>query len=287
MLSLRASAAAAALALIFAAAPARAGLDACGDIDVRADAMCTAVVDPGMCELQCTPPSFEAACAGKLEAQCEPMCTKLPDVNCTGKCQADCETECNVNPPSLDCEGNCTATCDADCSGKCSSSSNSTDCEAQCKASCTSDCHVNCTGTPASADCKGKCEASCTGSCTVDANFDCQVNCQGQGFIDCKTNVQPALCKAQCNEPKGAIFCDGQFVDNNGNAQKCLDALNAYLQAHVMASGDASCSGNTCEAKGQVSCHCSTPARRSGSTSDLFALAGVLGLLGVVRMRRC
>ncbi len=287
MLSLRASAAAAVLAAIFAAAPAHASdLDACGNIDVRADAKCTANVTPAECELQCTPASFEASCAGKLEAECEPKCNKLPDVSCTGSCQTDCETECDLKPPSFSCEGRCTADCDADCEGKCKSSNNSTDCAAQCHATCTSECNGSCSGTPATADCKGKCEASCQGSCKVDTNFDCQVNCQGQGFIDCKTNVQPAICKGQCQEPKGAIFCDGQFVDSGGNADKCLSALKAYFEAHVMASGSSSCSGNTCEAEGKVSCHCSTPARRTGSTSDLLALAGVLGLVGVVRMRR-
>jgi hypothetical protein len=286
MLSLRASAAAAALATFLAAAPSQAGIDACGDIDVRADATCTANVTPADCELHCTPASFEASCAGKLEAQCEPMCNKLPQVSCTGSCQSDCETECNVKPASFDCEGNCTANCDADCDGKCKSSDNSTDCEAQCKATCSGECHGSCTGMPATADCKGKCEASCQGSCKVDTNFDCQTKCQGQGFVDCKTNIQPAVCKGQCQEPKGALFCDGQFVDNGGNADKCLAALKAYFEAHVMASGTSNCTGNTCEANGQVSCHCSTPARRSGSTSGVLAIAGVLGLLGVVRMRR-
>jgi hypothetical protein len=287
MLSLRASAAAAALAAIFAAAPAHAsGLDSCGNIDVRANATCTANVKPAECELQCTPAKFEAACAGKLEAECEPMCDKLPEVNCTASCQTDCETECNVKPAMFDCQGNCTANCDADCSSKCKSSDNSTDCVAQCHASCSSECRGSCKATPAEADCKGKCEASCQGSCKVDTNFDCQINCQSKGYLDCTTNVQPAVCKGQCQKPEGALFCDGQFVDTGNNAQMCIDALKAYVEAHVMASGSADCVGNTCEANGKVSCHCSTPARRTGSTSDLLALAGMLGLVGVVRMRR-
>ncbi|HVW26289.1 MAG TPA: hypothetical protein VHC69_13050 [Polyangiaceae bacterium] len=289
MLSLRAFAAAVALATVLAAAPARAGIAACGNIDVTADAKCTANVDPGGCEAQCTPPSFEAACAAKLEAQCETMCNKLPDVSCTGSCQGDCETECNAQPATFDCEGNCTANCNGDCQSKCSSSSNSTDCEAQCNATCSSECHGQCTATPAEVDCKGKCEASCQGSCKVDANFDCQTTCQGQGFVDCKTNVQPGICKAQCQEPHGAIFCNGQFVDNGGNAEQCIDALKAYLSSHVVvnAAGSAMCtSDDVCEAQGKVSCHCSTPARRGGSTSGLLAIAGLLGLAGALRLRR-
>jgi hypothetical protein len=291
MLSLRFSpvAAAAILAATFAVSSAHAGIDACGNIDVTADEMCTAIVDPATCQAQCTPPKLEAACAAKLEAQCETMCD-LPEANCSGSCEGDCETECKVNQGSFDCEGNCTATCDGDCSGKCKSSDNS-ECEAECKATCSSECHGSCTGTPPSADCTGKCQASCQGSCKVDTNFDCQTMCQGQGFAQCQADLKAGSCDVQCMKPDGAIFCDGQFVDNGGNAEKCIDALNAYLKAHVMASasGTSSCDQNgTCSAEGQAkaSCHCSTPARRSGSTSTALAVAGVLGLMGVLRMRR-
>lgn len=276
-------AAAAALALTLGALPARAGIDACGNIDVRADAKCEVVKGPS-CMGYCTPPKLEAACAAKLELECETMCDKLPEVSCTGSCQADCETECNVKPAEFECEGSCNATCEGDCSGKCKSSDNSSGCEAQCKATCSSECHGSCKATPASADCKGKCEASCQGSCTVDTNFDCQTTCQGQGFAKCQADLQEGSCKVQCQE--GAIVCDDQFVDNGGNAQKCIDALDAYLKAHVQASGSSSCTGNTCEAEGKVSCHCSTPARRGGSTSDVVAIIGALGLALGLGLRR-
>ena len=76
-------------------------------------------------------------------------------------------------------------------------------------------------------------------------------------------------------------------VDSGGNAKECLDAIGKYLQAHVQASGSAKCtSGNTCEAEGKVSCHCSTPARRTGSMPAGLAMLGALGLIGVARMRR-
>jgi len=88
-------------------------------------------------------------------------------------------------------------------------------------------------------------------------------------------------------DPEGAVFCDGQFVDSGGNAQKCLKAIDEYLKAHVQASGSARCTGgNTCEAEGKVSCHCSTPARRTGSLPAGLAVLGALGLIGVARIRR-
>ncbi|HEX4340442.1 MAG TPA: hypothetical protein VH062_31250 [Polyangiaceae bacterium] len=288
-LSLHVSAAAVALSALFATVPAHAGISACGNIDVTADAQCE-VLTSGGCEANCTPPKLEAACAAKLEVDCETMCDEVPSVDCTGSCQTDCETECNVKPASFDCEGNCTATCQGDCSSKCKSSDNSSECEAQCNASCSGECHGSCTGMPAEADCTGKCEASCTGSCKVDTNFDCQTSCQGQGFAQCQADLKEGSCDVQCKKPEGAVFCDGQFVDNGGNAKACIDALDAYLKAHVMvsASGTSSCDNGVCEAEGtaKASCHCSTPARRSGSTSTAFAIAGVLGLLGVSRMRR-
>jgi hypothetical protein len=288
MLSLRLSAAAVVVAATLAAVPAHAGIDACGNIDVTADAQCKVLVDAD-CEAQCTPPKLEAACAAKLEASCETMCD-LPAVNCSASCQGDCETECNVKPADFECEGNCTATCEGDCSSKCKTSDNSTECEAQCNATCSGECHGSCTGTPAEADCTGKCTASCQGSCKVDTNFDCQTMCQGQGFVKCQADIKEGSCDVQCKKPEGAVFCDGQFVDNGGNAQKCIDALDAYLKAHVdaSASGSSSCDNGVCSAEGEAkaSCHCSTPARRSGSTSTAFAIAGVLGLMGVLRMRR-
>ena len=298
MLSLRFSAAALAVAATLAAVPAHAGIDACGNIDVTADAQCQAIIDPVACKAECTPPKLEAACAAKLEAGCETTCNKLPSASCTGSCQGDCETECNVKPAEFDCEGNCTATCEGDCSSKCSGMASasggdagaSAHCEAECKASCSGECHGSCTATAAQVDCASKCTASCQGSCKVDTNFDCQTTCQGQGFVKCQADLQEGSCNVQCQKPEGAIFCDGQFVDNGGNAKACIDALNAYLKAHVMASasGTSGCDNGACSAEGKaaVNCHCSTPARRGGSTSTAFAIAGLLGLMGALRMRR-
>jgi len=287
MLQLRFSAAALAVSLAFAAAPAAAGISDCGNINVQGKAQCEAKFETE-CLAECTPPKLQAACAAKLEIDCQTKCTDLPSVSCTGSCKGDCEAECDVEPAKFDCEANCNATCTGDCSGKCSAADDSAECEAQCKATCGGECSANCTVKPGSADCKAKCEASCTGSCTADANFECQTKCQGEGFVDCQAEFQKGKCEVQCMDPEGAVFCDGQFVDSGGNAQKCLKAIDDYIQAHfhVEASGSSSCQKNTCEAEGKVNCHCSTPARRAGSLPAGLAFLGALGLIGVARMRR-
>jgi hypothetical protein len=284
---LRLSAAALAVSLAFAAAPAQAGVDACGNIDVHGDVKCEAKAGVD-CMAECTPPKLQAACAAKLEVDCQTMCTELPSVKCSVDCKGDCEAECDVKPAQFDCEANCSATCHADCTGKCSAADDSAECEAQCNATCSGECSANCKVTPGSADCSAKCDASCKGSCTADANFSCQTNCQGEGFVDCQAELQTGKCDVQCMDPEGAVFCDGQFVDSGGNARKCLDAIDAYLEAHfhVQASGTSSCNHGSCEAEGKVSCHCSTPARRTGSMPAGLAILGALGLIGVARMRR-
>lgn len=281
--SLRLSAAALAVSLAFVASPARAGIDACGNIDVHGDVKCETKLD---CKAECTPPQLQAACAGKLEVDCQTKCTELPSVKCTGSCKGDCEAECMVTPAKFDCEANCSATCEGDCTANCKTADNSAECEAQCNATCSGECKANCDVTPGSADCSAKCEASCKGSCTADANFSCQTDCQGQGFAKCQADFQSGQCEVQCADPDGAVFCNGQFVDSGGNAKECLAAIDAYLKAHVQASGMASCSGNTCNAEGKVSCHCSTPAQRTGSMPAGLAMLGALGLIGVARMRR-
>ena len=76
---LRFSAAALAVALSFAAAPARAGIDSCGNIDVRGNAKCEVKVD-AQCMAECTPPKLQAACAAKLEVNVlpNPFCVAAP-----------------------------------------------------------------------------------------------------------------------------------------------------------------------------------------------------------------
>lgn len=286
---LRSFAALAALAVTSLAVPAHAGIDSCGNIDVSASAQCTA--SGGVeCKGQCSSVSFEAACAGKLEAECETTCTDLPTVECTGSCQGTCEADCTAQGAEFSCEGSCTADCDGTCDAHCSAAANQAECKASCHASCTSQCQGSCTGTQPSVECKGKCEASCKGSCTADANMKCQTDCAATGYVDCTAQLQ-SDCNIQCDAEGGAVFCDGQYVDRGNNAKECIDALNAWLKEHVTieasASGSSSCDNGTCEAKGdaQASCKCTTPGKKTDTNTGAVALVGFLGLAIAARRR--
>jgi len=272
-------------AILFAAPrDANAGLAACNNIDVKANAQCKLEAQGG-CTAQCTPVKFEAACAGKLETSCRGQCNVEASAECTGSCEGTCNGQCTSNPGSLDCSANCRGTCEADCSGKCSSSGNQSECQASCKASCGGSCDAQCTGTPPSASCEAKCKASCQGSCKGKVNADCQINCQSKGYAECKANLEGG-CKTQCTQPNGALFCDGQYVDAGNNLQNCIDALNAYLNIKVDASGSASCTGNECSAEGEASASCGRVARSDvPSASSLWIVAG-LGLVGAAAVRR-
>jgi hypothetical protein len=270
--------AAALLAAPLVTTEAHAGIDACGNIDIDAHATCKVEVSGG-CVTHCQDLKFEAACAG----ECTPTCTKLPEVTCTGNCELDCNTECTVNPGEFDCQGTCEADCSGSCEGSCASSDNKTECEGQCKATCTSECSGSCSGTPPSAECSGKCKAKCEGQCKADLNMDCNLKCQGS----CSAKLEGG-CETQCSKPEGALFCDGEYVDQGGNAQECIDAIEAFIKAHVdvSARGSAECAKGVCTAEGSASCSCSTPGRHKMAENTMYGAAAASGLLAMFAMAR-
>jgi MYXO-CTERM domain-containing protein len=108
------------------------------------------------------------------------------------------------------------------------------------------------------------------------------VKCEGDLKVDCE---------AQCSKPEGALFCDGQYVDNGGNLAECTAAIEAWLaaQASFEASGSASgeCNGGTCEAEaeGEASASCSTvPGGPAGFGAALIGMIVAGAALG--RRRR-
>lgn len=274
-------------ALVLLPNVAHAGLEACNNIDVRANATCKVEVSGG-CTARCEPVNFRAACAGKLTAQCDGQCTATADVDCKGSCEGSCEGSCNANKGSFDCKGNCTASCDADCSAQCSGSADgnsaSGSCKAQCQANCGAKCEGRCTGTPPSATCEGKCQASCEGSCTAKATAKCQIDCQAKLEGSCTAELEGG-CKARCEKPEGALFCDGQYVDSGNNLQNCIDALRATLNIQVSGSATGECSGNECrgEAEGSVSCAASP---RTPPVLPGLAIFAMLGLTIARKARR-
>jgi MYXO-CTERM domain-containing protein len=83
------------------------------------------------------------------------------------------------------------------------------------------------------------------------------------------------------------MFCNGQYVDTNGNAQGCMDALVALFPT-IKFSGSASgsCSGNTCQAQAEGKASCAMSEQPTDSSGMAAALAGLAGLTVVARRRR-
>jgi MYXO-CTERM domain-containing protein len=256
-----------------------ANIDACGDINVEANAQCEVKVGVD-CKAECEPVNFTASCYADCSGS---ECTVQASAMCTGSCEADCSGQCMANPGNFDCNASCTGQCEANCQGECSSSNDQATCQGSCEATCEGECSASCEGTPPSASCDAKCSASCEGECSAEANIDCQIDCQA----GCTAELTGG-CELECDKPEGALFCDGQYIDHGGNLEECIAALESLLEINVdvSAQGSASCEGGSCEAEGKVSAGCAmAPAPQQDSSA--WWLLGAAGLaLGVMRRRR-
>lgn len=265
--------------------PAHAGISACGDIDVEAHATCEVQVQD--CNVSCTPLTVEGACAARLEGSCKGSCPQLPSVQCTGSCELDCEASCTVKPAEFDCSASCKLDATARCNAQCASSADRGECSASCRATFAAECDASCTGTPGSASCKSKCEGSCRGSCTAQSRLQCQVDCQATGYASCKVEVEGG-CKADCSDPKGALFCNGEYIDHNNSVDECIEAIKAALPAVTVdasARGSSSCSGSTCRADGEAAASVNCAFSPRSTTNGVGALA-LFAALGAFSMRR-
>ncbi len=95
-------------------------------------------------------------------------------------------------------------------------------------------------------------------------------------------------CEVACEKPEGALVCDGEYVDHGGNAQECLNAIEAWsAQFNAYAEGDVSCSGNSCEAEASAGCGSTVAnAPTDGSAPYAIGFLGALGALAFGRFRR-
>lgn len=268
-----------------------AGIEACGDIHVEAEAQCQIEVEGG-CELQCTPLSVEAACAGELQLECRGECNASAEAECQASCDvASCVAQCEVDPPRFQCTADCNARAEAACDAQCAASSTRGECTASCKATYSAECDADCEGTPPSASCEARCEASCEGSCRASANVDCQVACQSNGYLECKTRLEGG-CEAACQRPEGALFCDGQYVDAGNNLEECVAALQAALDIEVDATATASgsCAEGRCEgsAEGSASASCAVVPSSDAPAGSMSgaALATLVGWAALALARR-
>lgn len=272
---------------------AQAGIDACGDIHVEANAQCEVIPPGASCEAMCEPLAVRAACAAQLAAECDGRCNELPMVDCTAMCTADCRAECTVDPGEFDCEASCEADCSGRCDANCSADSNRASCVAKCEGSCSASCSANCSARPPSADCNARCDAGCKGSCEVDTNLDCQIDCQAMLQAECEVDVQGG-CEVDCDSQEGALFCDGQYIDHGGKLEECADALRALLDIEVegYSRGSSSCTNGSCMAEGEAGaslssdCSVGRPGARSSGLGLLAMLGIAVGVAGTRKRRR-
>ena len=272
---------------LLTATPAYAGIAACGNIDGDASASCEVKVKD--CNVSCTPVSVQAACAVQGEATCEGSCPKVPSVSCTGSCEGSCAAECKVKPAEYDCSTKCNADASAKCDAQCNAADDKAHCQASCKATFSANCDTSCKGQAGSVDCDAVCKGRCEGSCTAQTSLECQVMCQSTLSADCEAKVKGG-CETDCSNPKGALFCDGQYVDHNGTVDDCIAALKAaFPTITVNASGTSSgsCADNTCmgEAQGSASATCAF-SPRSASGGDVAGGFALFAAIGAVILRR-
>src|SRR5690606_4362410 len=114
--------------------------------------------------------------------------------------------------------------------------------------------------------------------------LSCQSDCTGELYVDCTTRVQGG-CTTACSSEDGALFCDGQYVDVEGDLAACVDALKNLLDIEVSGYAGAECSGNSCSAEAGVGCAVAGNQRGALSFAGLLMLA-IVGALGSRRVRK-
>jgi hypothetical protein len=230
--------------------------EACGNIELIAIGECHFEFSGG-CQANCQPLRFVAACDGQ--------CNASIDASCEASCSGECNAQCDVDPGQFDCYGSCNADCTANVGALCGSDQ---ECVSYCEADCDAQCQAECNVVPPSASCEAQCDASCQASCEVDANFECS--------LDCTAEMQGG-CEIACEQPEGALFCDGQYI-HIVDFDECM----AYLAENFSIEFEASASGEV-RADGTF-CSIAAPGRTaSGLSAGLLAL---LAGLGIARRRR-
>ncbi|HEX7451612.1 MAG TPA: hypothetical protein VF294_04980, partial [Polyangiaceae bacterium] len=127
----------------------------------------------------------------------------------------------------------------------------------------------------------------------AQTSLQCQVMCQSDGYATCEAKLQ-GNCKAECQKPSGALFCDGQYIDHNGTVDECIAAIKAALptvtiDVSAQSSGSSNCdtTTSTCTAMGQASASANCAfSPRGAHGNDLTGAFALFAALGAVCMRR-
>jgi hypothetical protein len=252
---------------VLSAASARAD-GACGKFDFSKGVDCRVEVSGG-CKADCTPLKFEASCSGG--------CTVTANATCVDTCGATCVAQCD--PAKLDCFAGCHTECDQPTIDTCKKNQPNADCTNVAKAQC--DMHCNAACEVPQNNCTEHCHACCTGSCDTQINFDCDYQC----FAKLEGG-----CNVQCEDPKGALFCNGQYIAAS-DVDACIQELqNKGIAVDVSARGTVTCDVSGCKSAGSangVACAASPlgPAESDVGTWGLAAFGVALGF-AVERRRR-
>jgi MYXO-CTERM domain-containing protein len=243
--------------------PAAAQEDPCGNFDFSAGLDCRIEVEGG-CTADCTPMKLEAGCTGQ--------CTASAETQCVDDCGTTCIAMCN--PAELDCFVGCHGECDEPVMDQCEQARPGEDCAETARAQCDIHCQEACAVPPN--DCQEHCTKCCTGSCTTTVNFDCN--------LDCFAELQGG-CEVQCQQPAGAIFCNGQYV-HASDIEECITYLAEQgIQVDVSARGEVTCDLSGCEGSGSASGCSAAPSPAKGAAGLALTLA-VLAVSVVVSRRR-
>ena len=252
---------------MLASGPAIAGTPECGDVRVDADAACEVELGDA-CVTSCGEPAYTRVCSTRQYESCRGRCTAPPDPACTEACTASCDERC-AEGIAIVCHDNCFPECTSTCALACEAAADTIQCRASCEATCDGECDHQCSMLPEDASCVTHCIECCGGSCVAAANMGCQLECQGQTWRDCETELRGG-CEAAC-EDEGALFCDGQLVASGVEVSSCAAALS---ERGIALDGPGEIHAFDCACRGE-------PGRRPLAG---LALLGLLGLRG--RRRR-
>jgi len=259
---------AACAALLFTAGSAFAQENPCGKFDFTENGFNCKIETEGGCTAQCTPLSFKAGCKGG--------CTATATQDCTGTCGTQCLAECN--PELLDCFQGCHAECDAEVEAQCEAENmEGIDCREQAVAQCDLHCEDACEVPPS--NCQDHCISCCNGGCTTQVNFGCDFDC----FAELKGG-----CEVQCTQPKGALFCNDQYVYAS-DIDACIQyLLTQGIEVDVSAQGSLSCENGNCDLDGALDgAGCAyTPASEPPDAEVILSLLLFAGVGGSMRRRR-
>lgn len=219
--------------LVFAQA-AFAQAEPCGKFDffVEGEAISCKIEVEGGCAANCTPLKLEAGCYGK--------CTATASTSCTASCSEQCIAQCD--PGKLDCFVGCHDECDEPMKQECMNRNNpGDDCVSIAVAQCDIHCKDSCKVEPTT--CDEHCNTCCSGGCQTITNYDCDYNC----MVDLQGG-----CEVQCEEPSGALFCNGQYIGADD-----IEACIAYLEEQnitvdVSARGTVECDLSGCKGTGSA-----------------------------------